>query len=62
MDQATNEKALDPNLFAASIKETDAVWHSPRSLPFSVHGVYYDEEKGTYRRMPYEIAARVNPG
>ena len=53
---------LDPNLLDLKVSETDVVWRDALAAPFSLHGVYYDEGKGAYRRMPLEVAERVNNG
>ena len=56
------KEILDPNLLDLKVTEGDVVWRDALDAPFSLHGVYYDEGRGAYRRMPYEIAERVNNG
>ena len=53
---------IDPRLAVCEIKETDVVWHNPRVAPFSLRGVFYDEEKGFYYRMPKEVSINVSEG
>ena len=53
--------AIDPRLVDAAVDAEDIVWRNALSAPFSLHGVYYDEGFGAYRRMPKDIAATVNP-
>ena len=54
--------AIDPRLVDAAVGAEDVVWKNALEGPFSLHGVYYDEGFGAYRRMPKDIAATVNPG
>ena len=54
--------AIDPRLVDAAVGAEDVVWKNALEEPFSLHGVYYDEGFGAYRRMPKEIAVTVNPG
>lgn len=42
------------------IGKSDIWFHDVLEKPFSVHGIYYDG--GRFRRMPAEVAARVNEG
>ena len=30
-------------------------WHDPRNAPFGLCGVFYDEKRERYQRLPYEI-------
>ena len=53
---------IDPRLLDAKIEAEDVVWRNALSAPFSLHGVYFDEGFGAYRRMPKAIADTVNPG
>lgn len=56
------KEILDPNLLDLKVSEADVVWHDALDAPFSLHGVYYDEGMAAYRRMPLEVAERVNNG
>lgn len=47
---------------SATIGRDDLVMHDPRLAPFTMYGVFYDEAKGCYRRMPEAVAATVNDG
>ena len=47
---------------STSFGRDDIVMHDPRQEPFTLYGVYYDYEKGVYRRMAEEIASTVNDG
>lgn len=53
---------FDKNFAVNGVKEQDVVWHNANSLPFSIHGIYYDEENLVYRRLPQEVADNVNHG
>lgn len=52
---------IDKNLKSTSIKEEGIVWRNVRDGIFSIHGIYYSEEKH-YRRMSKEIADKVSEG
>ena len=47
---------------STSFGRDDIVMHDPRQEPFTLYGVYYDYEKGVYRRMAEDIASTVNDG
>ena len=53
---------IDPRLVDAKINAEDVVWQDALFAPFSLHGVYFDEELRSYRRMPLAAAKAVNPG
>ncbi len=53
---------LDANFLTVRIKEQDIVWKNPLEQPFSLHGIYYDEQENAYRRMPRDIAKQVSVG
>ncbi|MBR3803775.1 MAG: hypothetical protein IKJ14_00310 [Clostridia bacterium] len=53
---------FDKNFAVTGVKENDVVWYDAESAPFSLHGVYYDDENGVYRRMPKAVAETVNNG
>ena len=37
-------------------------WHDPRNAPFGLYGVFYDEKRERYQRLPYELAEQVGEG
>ena len=48
---------LDENLrIDTEIAEPDLVWMDALRAPFALYGVFYDEEKGCYLRMPDAVA------
>ena len=51
---------IDPRLLDTLLKVDDAVWRSVLETPFSVHGVFYDEELGMFLRMPKEVSVKVS--
>ena len=53
--------ALYPRLAERELRETDIVWYSPETEPFSLRGVFFDEKEGLYVRMPLDVAAEANP-
>ncbi len=55
-------RQIDKNFDTTFTAPEDIEWLSVRELPFSVHGVFYSEEEGMYRRLPKEIADATNPG
>ena len=36
---------IDENLVLKRVTETDIVWHNPNNAPFSVHGVFYENDE-----------------
>lgn len=51
--------SIDRNLdVVTSFGREDVVLHDPRTEPFGIYGVFY--ENGTYRRMPTDVAASVS--
>ena len=55
-------RELDANFLKVRVKEQDVVWKNALEQPFSLHGVYYDEQEACYRRMPKAIAKEVSVG
>ena len=54
---------IDKNMkIETTIDEPDLIWLDAKELPFSLHGVFYDEEEGCYLRMPKNIAKTVSTG
>ena len=53
---------FDRNLkVVSSIDEPDIVWLSVRDEPFSLHGIWYEEESGCFVRMP-KGAEKISSG
>ena len=55
-------KKIDKNFDTTFEAPSDLEWFSVRELPFSVHGVFYSEEEGLFRRLPKDIADATNDG
>ncbi len=55
-------RQLDANFLTVRVKEQDVVWKSATETPFSLHGIYYDEQENCYRRIPKAIAKEVSAG
>ncbi len=53
---------LDSNFLKVRIKAPDVVWKNALEEPFSLHGIFYDEQEKWYRRMPRNIAKEVSFG
>ena len=53
---------IDKNFDTSFTAPEDLEWHSIRALPFSLHGGFYSEEEGLYRRMPKDVADATNNG
>ena len=49
-------KKIDKNFDTSFECPEDVEWHSVREQPFSIHGVFYSEDEGVFRRMPKEVA------
>ena len=43
----------------SKIEEPDIVWLNVRDVPFTIHGVFYDEAQGQFIRMPQNVADAV---
>ena len=53
---------VDKNFIVdTNITETDIEWFDIRTEPFSIHGVFFDEEYGCFLRMPQKVADSVSP-
>ncbi len=46
-----------PREVPGMLETKDLKWHSPKEVPFRVHGLYAPEAEGGYRRLPAEVAA-----
>ncbi len=44
------------------ITEPDLIWLDVKNAPFSLYGVYFDEENKQYQRLPTEVAEATNEG
>lgn len=53
---------IDKNFDLPPINEPDVEWFDASKAPFSLHGIYFNEEEGRFRRMPQDVANTVNPG
>lgn len=53
-------REIDKNFDTSFTPPEDIEWHSVRELPFSIHGVFYSEDEGVFRRMPREIDDAIN--
>lgn len=51
---------IDSNLSATYAKRDDAVWYSPLNPPFTIHGVFYDEEAGMFLRVPRDVSCKIS--
>lgn len=52
---------IDPNFMVEANKMPPEVeWLDPRNAPFAINGVFYDEARGQYMRMPYAVAEQVS--
>ena len=55
-------RKIDKNFDTTFVAPEDIEWFSIRELPFSIHGIFYSEEEGLFRRMPKEAAEAVSEG
>lgn len=55
-------KNIDKNFDTTFTPPEDIEWLSVLQVPFSLHGVFYAEEEGVYRRMPKAVADSVSEG
>ncbi|MBQ8611526.1 MAG: SGNH/GDSL hydrolase family protein [Oscillospiraceae bacterium] len=63
MEERKGAADFDKNMVVhTTIDEPDLVWLDVRDEPFSLHGVWFDEQQGTYVRMPQAIADATNEG
>lgn len=54
---------IDKNfLVSADITEQDITWFNVRQLPFSLHGIMYEEKYGRFSRMLQEDAVKISEG
>lgn len=54
---------LDKNFeIKTAIDEPDIKWYSVMDEPFDIYGLYQPKEDGLFRRMPKEVAEKVNSG
>lgn len=57
-----NIQDFDKNFALPEMAEKDVIWFDANSYPFSLYGIYYDKIAERYKRMPEEIAKKVNNG
>lgn len=55
-------KQIDKNFDTSFTPPEDLEWFSVLEQPFSVHGIFYSEEEGLFRRLPKDIADATNEG
>lgn len=53
---------FDKNFSVNFEEPADIEWYDVRELPFSLHGVFYAESEGIYRRMPKAVAEATGEG
>ena len=53
---------IDKNFDLTFKAPEDIEWFSIRELPFSIHGIFFSEEEGLFRRIPKDVAQATNPG
>ena len=53
---------IDKNFKLPKLTEEDIQWRNALETPFSLHGIFYDYEREEYRRMPYDLSAKVSSG
>lgn len=53
---------IDKNFDTSFPLPEDIEWFSVREKPFSVHGVFYSQNEGLYRRLPKDVADATNEG
>jgi len=63
MSERRSVAEFDKNMeVVTTITEPDLVWLSVREAPFTIYGVFYDEEQGCFVRMPQSVADTVSAG
>ena len=55
-------RKIDKNFDTTFVAPDDIEWFSIREVPFAVHGLFYSEEEGVYRRLPKAVADATNEG
>lgn len=53
---------VDKNFAVNGVTEQDVEWFDISAAPFSIHGVFYDENRQSYWRMPKTTADTVSEG
>jgi len=53
---------IDQNFASAPLHRTDIQFYDVREAPFRIYGLYNPEEEPVFRRMPQDVADRVNAG
>lgn len=52
---------VDTNFASTGTNGEPMDWYRSHDSRFSLHGVWYDEQDGLYRRLPEEVAEAANP-
>ena len=55
-------RQVDKNFDTTFVAPSDIEWFSVRELPFSLHGIFYSEEEGLFRRLPKDVADATSEG
>lgn len=55
-------KKIDKNFQTKTTFPEDIEWFSVTEEPFCVHGIFYSEEEGCFRRLPKDVADATNEG
>ena len=55
-------RKIDKNFDTTFVAPEDIEWFSVLETPFKIHGVFYSEEEGLFRRMPKDIADATSEG
>ncbi len=55
-------RKIDKNFDTTFVAPEDVEWFSIRENPFAVHGIFYSEDEGLFRRMPKEVAMATSDG
>lgn len=53
---------IDKNFDLTFTVPEDIEWYSTRELPFSIHGIFFSDAEGLFRRIPKDVSEATNPG
>lgn len=63
MSTAISIEQLDPNfIISEEITEENIVWLDAKTVPFSLHGIFYDDSMQCFLRMSASVAETVSKG
>ncbi|MBQ7935868.1 MAG: hypothetical protein IJ333_05915, partial [Clostridia bacterium] len=63
MSTAISIEQLDPNFIVSEeITEENIVWLDAKTVPFSLHGIFYDDSMQCFLRMSASVAETVSKG